>query len=442
MISTEPLRHWLGGQRWFAGKDRDVDSLRLVSAHTLLRGDPGLTDVVLAVRQGDCEDYYQLLIGNRERLPPYLRPQVIDESAWPVYYEAVPDPELMGVLLDRFQGGDDGLVFELEPGVRLEDDLRARPVTAEQTNSSVVFGQKYILKLFRRLHPGPHRDLELHRALRSVGSQHIVEPLGWVHGELAGEDAVFGMLQRFLPDAVDGWAMATASVRDLMAEGDLHADEVGGDFAGEAHRLGLAVARVHADLAEVLGTATLDARGRGALVSAMHHRLDTALTLLPELAKHEHALRAVFERVKSADDTPVTAVHGDLHLGQTLRSTSGWVLIDFEGEPAAPVAERHGRRSPLVDIAGMLRSFDYAAHQHLIGQPEDNQHAVRAREWAERNVDAFCDGYAKEADDPRLQPALLRAFELDKAVYEVGYEKAHRPDWLDIPLTAIDHLLA
>lgn len=441
MIPTEPLRRWLPGQRWFAGKDRDVDRLRLVSETVLRDGDPGLCDVVVGVAQGDSEDYYQLLLGYRTQLPEYLRPHVIATVDNTTVYSALPDPELMGVLLDHFQHNHSGLAFQLEPGVSLESGLHARLIATEQTNSSVVFGQRYILKLFRRLHIGPHRDLELHRALRSVGSTHIAEPLGCIQGDLAGQEAVFGMLQRFLSDAADGWTMATASVRDLMAEGDLHADEVGGDFAGEAHRLGAAVAKVHADLAEVLGTGTLNTNGRDAVVSAMHHRLDAMLTVVPQLAEHESVLRKVFDEARVAEDTVTTAIHGDLHLGQTLRSTNGWVLIDFEGEPAAPVAERHGKRSPLVDVAGMLRSFDYAAHQHLVGQAVDNQHAVRAREWAERNIDAFCDGYGEQATDPREHITLLRAFELDKAVYEVGYEKTHRPDWLEIPLSAIGRLL-
>jgi maltokinase len=438
------LPEWLPSQRWFAGKDRPVSSVRALGTTVLLEGDPLLLHVVVEVEQGDRREPYQLLIGSRAQLPDHLGTSWIGAEAGIACYEASGDADLTGPLLEFMASGAriGGLAFSTEPGAELPTGLRGRPITSEQSNTSLVYGNQYILKLFRKLTTGPNPDLVLHRALREVGCEHIAEPLGSITGEVEGEPTTIGLLQRFLPDAVDGWAMATTSVRDLLADGDQHPDEVGGDFAGEAHRLGHAVATVHADLQKALGQQPADADEFERTAKAMLDRLDSVAEAVPQLAEYSPALRAAFEKLRSTDDEVfMQYVHGDLHLGQVLRTVTGWLLIDFEGEPAAPVAQRMALRSPLRDVAGMLRSFDYAAYQMLVGQPEDPALTEKALEWARRNREAFCEGYAEAAadsiGDPRAHGDLLRAFELDKAVYEVAYEHANRPEWLTIPLSSI-----
>jgi maltokinase len=444
---TEPLRDWIEVQRWFAGKDQPVLAVRPVREVILHRGEPELLHAEVEVLGDNRAERYQMLISVRSEPDEYLSHALITELDGRWYYDAAHDPDATGLLLDLLVTGAevDGIHFEPETGEPLKTGLRARPVTTEQSNTSLVFGQRYILKLFRRLSPGRNRDLDLHRALRDVGCEHIAEPLGAIRTQRLGEEpVVLAMLQRFLPAAAEGWAMAIASVRDLLAEGDLHAEEVGGDFAGEAHRLGQAVGAVHADLRTALGSSVVGPQRLDALVDEMHARLDAVLIAVPELSVYERAVREAFDRARpeSANPrVPVQQVHGDLHLGQVLRTTDGWVLIDFEGEPAAPLGERSQPCTPLRDVASMIRSFDYAAHQLLVGQPAPHQSSVRAIEWAERNAGAFCDGYTEAVgEDPRDQVALLRAFELDKAVYEVGYEHANRPDWLPIPLASIARL--
>jgi maltokinase len=436
------LPNWLPGQRWFAGKDRPINSVGQLSTTVLLAGDPLLLHVVVEVHQTDRTEPYQLLVASRSQLPEHLGSSWFGLDAGG--YEASGDGELTGTLLDLIVSGAQvgSLAFEHEPGTELTGGLRARPISSEQSNTSLVFGNQYILKLFRKLTTGINPDLLLHRALAEIGCEHIAAPLGSITGELAGQPATMAMLQQYLPDAVDGWAMAGTSVRDLMADAEHSAAEAGGDFAGEARRLGQAVATVHADLRRALGEQRADPGEFERTVKAMQDRLDLVSEAVPELAEHAPALRTAFKQVREADE-PVFMqfIHGDLHLGQVLRTVSGWVLIDFEGEPAAPAAERSALRSPLRDVAGMLRSFDYAAHQMLIGQPDDDALVKRALDWAARNRAAFCDGYAEAAadtyGDPRRHADLLRAFELDKAVYEVFYEHANRPEWLGVPLSSI-----
>ncbi|GAA4413032.1 phosphotransferase [Actinokineospora soli] len=429
---ADDLAEWLPSQRWYAAKGSRPASVGVRAAAQLKAGDPALLHAIVDV---DDTEPYQLLIGVRRDLPDHLSHAVIGRIGGDYAYEATQDPELMSLLLELLAAGarSEGISWTREPGIELVTGLRARPIGVEQSNTSVIFGYHYILKLFRRPAPGPNRDVELHRALFRAGSAQVAEPVAVVESD----ELVLGFAQRYLDDAVEGWAAATASVRDLLAEGDLFAAEVGGDFAAESGRLGEAVASVHRDLARVMGVDRIGADGVRAAVEGLHGRLDAALLKVPELAEHEAMVRAAFDAVRGLDGVEVQQVHGDLHLGQTLRTRTGWVLIDFEGEPLASPADRLRTRSPLRDVAGMLRSFDYAALHLLAGGEPDRQHLTRALEWADRNRDAFCDGYARVAGDPREHAALLRALELDKAVYEVVYEAGHRPDWLEIPLAAL-----
>jgi maltokinase len=443
--TAELLAEWLPQQRWFGGKGRSITAVD-VEQQTAMSGRLGLTHLLLrVVDESGGADRYQLLLGRLTgEVPQRLQHAVIGQVDGEVLYEAVHDQVAASALLERIaEGGEhDGLVFA--NAGPLDTSLPSRVMGAEQSNTSIVYGEDYILKLFRRVQPGLNPDLEISRALADGGSPHVAPPLGWVEGEVDGQPTTLAMMQAFARNATEGWAMATASVRDLFAEADLHADEVGGDFAAESERLGAATAEVHALMAQTLPTSTVGPDESAQAARQLHSRLDEALQVVGELAPYADALRVAYDAVgRRTAPVPVQRVHGDYHLGQVLRTQDGWLLLDFEGEPARPLAERTELMSPLRDVAGMLRSYDYAARHLLAERGGDPQLAYRATEWAERNRSAFCDGYAEAAGtDPRDDVVLLRAFELDKAVYEVVYEARNRPSWLPIPLGSIERLAA
>jgi maltokinase len=217
---------------------------------------------------------------------------------------------------------------------------------------------------------------------------------------------------------------------------------VGGDFAGEASRLGVALAETHRTLAEHFPVEDRPASAVAELAEAMRRRLDEALPVVPELERYAADLRRAYDALAGIGGVRVQRIHGDLHLGQTLRTVKGWKIVDFEGEPAKPLSERVLPDSPWRDVAGMLRSFDYAprvVERTWSGDVEDggeDQRAYRAAEWADRNRSAFLDAYAGRAltDD---EHTLLAAYVADKAVYEAVYETRNRPTWVAIPLEAL-----
>ncbi|GAA0921531.1 maltokinase N-terminal cap-like domain-containing protein [Pseudonocardia zijingensis] len=451
----ELLREWLPKQRWFAAKGRQVRSVAIAAATPLCtEGEPLVDHVLLAVDFADHSpvQHYQLIVARRAHLRGELEHVVIGVVDGLVAYDGLWDPGVTEWLLDAIRTGRTvgDIGFIPEPDAQIAEGVPGRVLGVEQSNTSVSWGEQSILKLFRRVLPGVNPDLELHRALRSVGSNEVAALQGAVEGVLHGEPVTFAMLQDFAANSADGWAMAQASVRDLFAEGDLRADEVGGDFAAESSRLGETIAVVHAELRTALATGEVQPR---ALSTAWHERLAASVHEVPALTEHAAAIHAVYDAVAALPGPlPTQRVHGDLHLGQTLRTPQGWLVIDFEGEPAAPLAERVRPDSAMRDVAGMLRSFDYAAFHQLsqwehsadwADPDQESQLVWRAREWAERNRSAFCDGYAlRSGTDPRDQAVVLRAFELDKAVYEAVYESRFRPAWAAIPLASIRRLTA
>ncbi len=433
-----PYGDWLIRQRWYAGRTRELTSTEPVAVTPL---DPALDHVLLQASYADGgTEQYQVFVGwDLPIREEYASVAAIGSDGTRHAADALFDEEASRRIVALIEGNEvrGGLRFRPEPDLELELADAPRVNDVEQSNTSVLFGSEAILKVFRRLVPGINPDVELSQALTRAGSHHVPPVYGTVDGsEPDGTPVSLATLSAFASNSGDGWSMAMASVRDLLGSVDLSAGEAGGDFAAEATRIGEAVGEVHGTLAAALGTTT--ARPP---IDRLLSRFEAATETVPDLAIWADEVRAVY----AAADAPteLQRVHGDLHLGQVLRAPESWLLIDFEGEPGAPIAQRRAMDSPLRDVAGMMRSFDYASHQLLIDDPGDEESAFKAGDWVARNQRAFCDGYASVTGaDPREHPNLLRAYEIDKVVYEVAYESRYRPSWRWIPDRAVQRLFA
>lgn len=467
------LAAYIAEARWFGGKGRDM---RVTDVRRLgwIDPEPGpeapharIELVTLSYEPSPGSDeaaqteLYQLPLAYyatpQERISHALIGTWHDEELGEVHaYDAVHDRYAMQQWLSAFarRQRTEDLEFHLLEGQEIDLEAHSSLFSGEQSNSSVRFGEDALMKVFRKVTPGRNPDIEIHEALTRAESEHVAALYGWLEvptEEPGAEPLQLAMLQHLLRTASDGWDLALASVRDLFAEADLHADEVGGDFAGEAMRLGTATAEVHETLAHEFPTDTWGPEELRDLSSDMLRRLDEAVAVVEALDSGREGLAAIFRAVAEIDEpVQVQRIHADYHLGQTLRTSRGWKIVDFEGEPAKPLHERVRPDSRWRDVAGMLRSFDYAARvvEADIEEPSA-QIAYRAHEWSERNRNAFLAGYlgagegTTEDAATRLQPVeltLLRAYEADKAVYEAVYEARNRPTWLGIPLAGIARL--
>jgi maltokinase len=454
------LAEFLPSQRWFAGKGRTVAEVRVESSVPLRTALPSLSAVVVAVAYADGGvERYHVPVGHdrgleARQLTDRVPDAVIYETKGPrggPYYDAARDERLGGVYLDLLSkaANVEQLRFYRMPA--WTETLRGpgRLLGGEQSNSSLVFANRLILKLFRLLEPGENPELEVTRALAGAGFEACAAPLGWIEGL----GSTLGILQRYYAGSVDGWKLATERVADHYESSDGEP----GNFATDAGALGRLTAELHAAMATALPKVAEGQPDLNRLSARLLGQLTQVAALVPELAGQRDAIEEVYRKAEAAGGGSryLQRIHGDYHLGQVLKSGDQWIVIDFEGEPARGLEERRRLASPLQDVAGMLRSFDYAAFQPLVlGEDPDTPGPTRdelarfegpAAAWIEANRNAFLDGYLARAGDTGWlagdHELLLRAFELDKAVYEVMYEARHRPPWLQIPLGGIRRLL-
>ncbi|MEU0688392.1 maltokinase N-terminal cap-like domain-containing protein [Streptomyces uncialis] len=461
------LTTWLPGRRWFDGAAHAPAAVSVLTTRMFAAPDgpgrpAGAFVVVRALdRAGGHSGDYVLTLGADEHDAQTHAPDtVVTRDGRVTVYDALDDQRLVDTLIRHIAGERDldGVRYRAEtPGFTAPGSLLpTRALGTEQSNSSVVAGERYILKVLRRMTPGPSPDLVLHRLLRDAGSAHVTPLLGAAEDRANG--ATYATLQEFLPKACDGWAVALAAADTPRPAGTGHPRTTGdhiagtdghpppaGDFTADIVGLGRAVAAVHRDLAAAGGGSQLLRDDYARLSQRFLHRLERALAVSPRLAPYAGRLETAFTAVAGtapAARRRAQLTHGDLHLGQTLRTAGGWLVLDFEGEPMAGRAERLRRHSPLRDVAGMLRSFDYAAHHRLTDRPVTAAERDRARSWATHHQAAFLTGYTMASgQDLREDLALLHAYELDKAVYEVLYDTQHRPAWAWIPLRAVQRRL-
>ncbi|WP_089156437.1 phosphotransferase [Micromonospora sp. NBS 11-29] len=432
------LCRWLPERRWagVAGRRvRDVEVLLQAPLEVDDTGGAGGALVVMAARLDDGETLrFQVPLGWHRELPPAIpNEDLIVRSGGLWIFDATAQPALMGGLVTMIGRAHRG------PGLTCtaEEPLPWRPsgppvairrLTGEQSNTSLVIDERMILKLFRRPDLGLNPELEVQRRLRGDQGMPVPALLGAVEAWLPEGQVTLAVLTRYVPGAVDGW--------NLLLE-DLAGPAPGGPSVRDAVRdLGATVARMHERLAVAFGSARLTPQVREGLHADLIRRLGEAGGTAGQLQLYLPGLRAVIDRARTGPGAGhVQRVHGDLHLGQVLRSGGRWLVIDFEGEPAAAVTSRSAWRSPWQDVAGMLRSIDYAAGLAVLDEVVPR---AAARSWAAVLREAFRAGYVAHTGvdvDP-----LLPAYEVDKAVYEVVYELRNRPGWLDIPLSAVHRL--
>jgi maltokinase len=394
------------------------------------------------VRQADpaATEYYHLAVSYRPAPHAELHQAEIarftDPDLGPVIaYDAAQDPDACRVILGALLGGrrlrspDSETRFNWTEATGLNPALEPRLFTGQQSNTSVMLGDAAILKLFRRLELGHNLDIEIHAALNAVGISDVADLFGWIEGSWVSDgrqlNADLAMVIEKLAGAVDGWDLALDSLRAYNASTEIRS---GASFAIEAEALGKALAEIHVALRSSFHRTTV-LGARTAMI--MTDRLRQASKIAPALAAHAPGLQRCFDEL-GAEALVTQRVHGDFHLGQTLHTAAGWKIIDFEGEPAKTMAERRAPDSVWRDVAGMLRSFDYAAAS------VPGPHSVA---WAAECRAAFLRGYTG-GELTAAEASLLRAYEADKAVYEVVYEMRNRPNWIGIPLGAVALLAA
>ncbi len=426
-IAASPA--WLAAQRWFRAKSRPIAAVTPIDELPLTATARLVVVKVSYVDGGTADRYVIPLAGDAEPAD--------GSGSWRAIVAAMADGAEIRGDHGRLRCAATPALAELLPSPREAiDALAERRLGVEQSNTSVVLGERLILKLFRLLEPGRNPDIEIGAFLTAHGFDGMPALAGSAtYLPVAGEPCDVAILQAFVPSRGDAWAAMLALLARDPAAGIAAAAEIGA-LTRRLHDALAADDDEPAFAARSAGTSET-----GAWRSAAEAQLAAAVAAL---SGDEHdalvalgpAIRARFADAfgRASGSARVTRIHGDYHLGQLLATPAGFLVIDFEGEPARPLVERRAHASPLRDVAGMLRSLDYAARSAAAGA-----HAARfdADAWLEQARTAFTGAYG--AIGPP-EAALLEAFELEKACYEVAYEANNRPAWRWLPLAVVARL--
>jgi maltokinase len=448
-LDVEALRQWVEQQRWYASKSRHVTGIE-IDEGVVVSEDPPLFIALVQTR---------FATGNHElyQLPLTFLPSgesgdyapIATTEEWSAF-DAISNPELTRDLLRRIAAEE---VLDAEDGVfsfhrvqgtgPISPDAPVRAIGVEQSNSSIVFGDQIVLKVFRKLEPGINPELEVLQFLTRQQFANIAPLIGWYEYQGRLFAATLGVAQRFFPRAIGGWELALDQIESNPDA-----------FLTELRSLGTVTAEMHNALASDANDPAFapeepSSEALSLLTATIDEDIERIFTRLPDderVAAIAGRGQDVRERIAMRAQLGVGGrsirTHGDYHLGQTLSTPTGWVIIDFEGEPARPLFQRRQKQSPLRDIASMLRSFAYATSAVTIMRG-----VVAPEGFEQRARETFLEHYFSRID-PALLPAgesgvanLLSIFELEKAIYELQYELDNRPDWLPIPAAGIARLL-
>jgi maltose alpha-D-glucosyltransferase / alpha-amylase len=494
-LARDTIPAYLGKRRWFAAKDQSLQSARIAYLARLPGGDRELLLSELEVRTTDgktsrwqlpltmvWEDEPSAALPTQLALARVRRGRRVglltDAFSLPGFGQQMLANLVNGAEIETVEGR---IVFNPEPDkvelLRRPPDSQVLWLSAEQSNSSLIVDDAVMLKIFRRIAPGQHPEAEMSRYLTSHGFANSPLMLGEVvRLDKEGERFSLAVAQSFVRNQGDAWTWTLDQFnRSLDNHATREANEEARhddilDYKEFAATMGRQLGAMHVVLAagtddEAFAPRLADREDVAVWIERARASLDRAFDALAQrtiweneqaaaeaqemLALREATTALLGDLAGSGAGSLMTRIHGDFHLGQVLVATGDAYIIDFEGEPSRPLTERRAKASPLRDVAGLLRSFDYALATSLDPKnmaaarvPEEIRRKVLTRLWdgARR---AFLDAYhAAVGDLPGLGNSdLLDFFLIEKAAYEIGYEAANRPAWLPIPLNGLARII-